>query len=258
MPDKSSTSENPEIQAFARTATRLHPAPGSPTADESHIGGPLRWPDDEPWPYCANPSSAGSDAAGTAFVPVAQFFRRDFPMLPIPDGQDLLQLLWCPNGNEYDPNHLEHFVPLVRLVWRDSASLSGPDFQPPAPVIAEQEWLPTHACVLRPCQVAEYPQYYDAEERGLPVGDDWPRLTDGSKIGGWTPWYQTGPETFFCADCDRELTLMLSLHTFEQADGTCSCAIDETGVGWELGREGALNIYVCPQDVRHPVQVTVD
>ena len=51
---------------------------------------------------------------------------------------------------------------------------------------------------------------------------------------------------------------MLSLHTFERQDGSCSCAVDDTEVGWELGREGALNIYVCPQDVRHRVHVHVD
>lgn len=134
------TGDNPEIQAFARTATRLHPTPGAPTADESHIGGPLRWPDDEPWPHCQEPLPAGIDTAGTAFVPVAQFFRRDFPGLPFPDGHDLLQLLWCPNAYEHDTHHHDYFAPLVRLVWRDSASLSGPDFQPPTPVIVENEW----------------------------------------------------------------------------------------------------------------------
>ncbi|MDT0407479.1 MULTISPECIES: hypothetical protein [Streptomyces] len=43
------------LAPLARTATRLHPRPGSPTAHDSSIGGPLLWPADEPWPYCAGP-----------------------------------------------------------------------------------------------------------------------------------------------------------------------------------------------------------
>ncbi|WP_418956504.1 hypothetical protein [Streptomyces tritici] len=42
----------PELSAYARTATRLHPRPGTPTAADSSIGGPLLWPADEAWPVC--------------------------------------------------------------------------------------------------------------------------------------------------------------------------------------------------------------
>ncbi|MET9956592.1 hypothetical protein ABZ135_34280 [Streptomyces sp. NPDC006339] len=42
----------PELRAWARTATRLHPIPGSPTAADSSVGGPLLWPADEEWPVC--------------------------------------------------------------------------------------------------------------------------------------------------------------------------------------------------------------
>jgi hypothetical protein len=42
----------PELGAFARTTTRLHPRPGAPSAAESSVGGPLLWPAGEPWPVC--------------------------------------------------------------------------------------------------------------------------------------------------------------------------------------------------------------
>ncbi|MER7518239.1 hypothetical protein [Streptomyces sp. NPDC126499] len=42
----------PELAAWARTTTRLHPRPGNPTAADSSVGGPLLWPADEPWPVC--------------------------------------------------------------------------------------------------------------------------------------------------------------------------------------------------------------
>ncbi|MEU4981516.1 hypothetical protein [Streptomyces sp. NPDC021969] len=45
----------PQLAPLARTATRLHPRAGSPTRHDSSVGGPLLWPADEPWPYCAGP-----------------------------------------------------------------------------------------------------------------------------------------------------------------------------------------------------------
>ena len=43
----------PELAGFSRTTTRLHPRRGEPTVNTSSIGGPLRWPADEPWPVCS-------------------------------------------------------------------------------------------------------------------------------------------------------------------------------------------------------------
>ncbi|MFF3318935.1 hypothetical protein ACFYV5_26020 [Streptomyces sp. NPDC003035] len=43
----------PELTAYARTATLLHPRAGAPTASDSSVGGPLLWPADEAWPMCA-------------------------------------------------------------------------------------------------------------------------------------------------------------------------------------------------------------
>ncbi|MFK4103973.1 hypothetical protein ACI2L1_28615 [Streptomyces sp. NPDC019531] len=45
----------PQLAPLARTATRLHPRPGSPTVHDSSVGGPLLWPADEPWPHCEGP-----------------------------------------------------------------------------------------------------------------------------------------------------------------------------------------------------------
>jgi hypothetical protein len=43
----------PELTAYARTATLLHPRAGTPTAADSSVGGPLLWPADAAWPMCA-------------------------------------------------------------------------------------------------------------------------------------------------------------------------------------------------------------
>ncbi|MFE2942883.1 hypothetical protein ACFXKG_28080 [Streptomyces sp. NPDC059255] len=45
----------PQLAPMARTATRLHPRPGSPSPHDSSVGGPLLWPAGEPWPYCEGP-----------------------------------------------------------------------------------------------------------------------------------------------------------------------------------------------------------
>ena len=44
----------PELGEYAATATRLHPRPGTPTAADSSVGGPLLWPAGEPWPVCTD------------------------------------------------------------------------------------------------------------------------------------------------------------------------------------------------------------
>lgn len=49
----------PRLTPLARTATRLHPRPGSPTVRDSSVGGPLLWPAGEPWPYCDGPHEQG-------------------------------------------------------------------------------------------------------------------------------------------------------------------------------------------------------
>ncbi|GAA3234245.1 hypothetical protein ACFO1B_23790 [Dactylosporangium siamense] len=44
----------PALARHSRTATRLHPRPADVTMHDSHVGGPLLWPADEPWPTCGD------------------------------------------------------------------------------------------------------------------------------------------------------------------------------------------------------------
>ncbi|WP_343244829.1 hypothetical protein [Streptomyces sp. SID14478] len=50
----------PELTAERRAATRLHPRRGTPTAQDSSVGGVLLWPADEPWPRCTVPHKRSS------------------------------------------------------------------------------------------------------------------------------------------------------------------------------------------------------
>lgn len=50
----------PQLAPLARTATRLHPRPGSPSVHDSSVGGPLLGPADE----LSIPSQRGDDLCG--------------------------------------------------------------------------------------------------------------------------------------------------------------------------------------------------
>lgn len=181
----------PELAPLARTAVRLHPRTGTPTAADSSIGGPLLWPTDEPWPVCpdhAGPSHVGSTPDNARrrkrllswraqsgeevsallrqipyqeeiaqdgplpLLPVAQLYAADIPDLPCPDGADLLQVLWCSFTD-----HDEPWVPRTVLRWRTAAEVRDPLAAAPQPsVISHGNYLP-EPCVLDPESVTEYP-----------------------------------------------------------------------------------------------------
>jgi hypothetical protein len=73
----------PGLRRWQRTATRLHPRPGRVAADVSHIGGPLRWPANTPWPRCTEPhvtraEHAIPDALAARYVAAKMRMQRDW------------------------------------------------------------------------------------------------------------------------------------------------------------------------------------
>lgn len=84
------TAPFPELAALARSAVRLHPRPGSPTAGDSSVGGPLLWPAGEPWPTC--PDHDAPTHRGVAPDDVRQRRRilADAWTRPRAEGADLL------------------------------------------------------------------------------------------------------------------------------------------------------------------------
>ncbi|MEV6105993.1 hypothetical protein AB0M28_14940 [Streptomyces sp. NPDC051940] len=175
----------PELHAHGRTAVRLHPRPGSPTARESSVGGPLLWPAGEPWPVCeeAHPADDGHDHDGDCdcgqyemirqaiasvgaahtlrpryerparpvpMVPVLQLFRADAPGAPFPsEDVDLLQILWCPERHE-ELNE----GPRPVVFWRRSADVAPGDGLPAEPGSGRHIPVP---CVLHPEELTEFP-----------------------------------------------------------------------------------------------------
>ncbi|WP_051132766.1 hypothetical protein [Nocardia paucivorans] len=162
--------EVPELAAYTRTTVRLHPKKRRPGVSDSHIGGPLWWPANEPWPTCTEPYLAwvpvvrpdgrhGMRMGPTEaeepnpLVPIAQLWRRDFPEIDYPDDTDVLQVLWCPD--EHD--QFDFGGPMVRLVWRHTEPGVALLDSPPTPRrISDRIYLP-HPCSLHPERVVEYP-----------------------------------------------------------------------------------------------------
>ena len=236
---------------WAKPAVLLNPLAGDPTDADSHIGGPMLWPIDEPWPWCdgathdpQSPGVPGADIAGVGmpFVGAVQLYRRDFPELPFPDGTDVLQVFLCTLHHDLDHS----YGPDVRLVWRDSTTVVELIEVEPQPPLQEEIYTPT-VNVLEPVRITEYAHPFDRPEELRDA--DWPETSSGTKIGGWTAWWQTGPIEFPCAECGTVLRQMLSLGTHEPSGDN---------VEWEFGREGNLNVFTCPRDVRHPVVLHVD
>ncbi|WP_329030590.1 MULTISPECIES: hypothetical protein [unclassified Streptomyces] len=171
----------PELVPYRARTTRLHPRPGRPGTHDSHVGGPMLWPDDEPWPLCHEPHRSEDDgyapddirrsrAAGAwpssrprrrgedgpvPFVALAQLFRRDIPGLVCgPGGADLVQLFRCPSA--HGPYLDRRYI----LRWRDAVRteragrfLAAP---PEVPLLRWEHELP-EPCVLHPEEVDTYP-----------------------------------------------------------------------------------------------------
>jgi hypothetical protein len=111
-------------------------------------------------------------------------------------------------------------------------------------------------CVLNPCRILEYPM---GDEQ--PVGaDDWPPVANGSKVGGWAFWWQSSPFGLERPSCGADRRLLLALYTHEEPEKElCSCEVaGRAVVGWEFGREGALNVFACTTDVQHPIKLHID
>lgn len=184
----------PELAPYRARTTRLHPRPGRPGPRDSHIGGPMLWPADEPWPLCYEPHGRdfeghapeeirsartagvsppsrpgpGAETAGdddpAPFVGLAQLFRRDIPGLACgPNGADLVQVFRCPL------THGPYLERRYHLRWRQAARAERAEHllaaPPQVPLRRWEHELP-EPCVLHPEEVDTYPW---AENDTLPA-----------------------------------------------------------------------------------------
>jgi hypothetical protein len=254
----------PELAALGRTATRLHPRRGTVTAADSHLGGPVNWPVDEPWPHCESPMHDGPNP----MIPLAQLRAEDIPDLPRPGGADVLWVLWCP----VEHDGLGDDGPTVELCWLDASELAELPAEPPQGEV-EDEYVPA-PCRLHPEQVVEYP-YIDELPHSLRVRvDEWDaRQADGApgyrdvaiasgwKVGGYATWGVTDVNPTPCPTCDGPTTLALVIASMEYGGDNLwrpaeeqhldarhpDRAASQEPTGISVGRHGSLRLFVCPR-----------
>lgn len=188
----------PELAPLARTATRLHPRPGTPSVRDSSIGGPLLWPADEPWPHC---SAVDHEAVWVPRVSVADVRlkrrmreakdseHRDYTteewnfllrmenrpasggpiaMLPVAQlyARDVPGLN-PPEGADllqvlWCPNEHGDCLPKTALFWRSAAAISDVLVDPPESAECQEDLVP-EPCMIDPEQVIEYPNSGELE-----------------------------------------------------------------------------------------------
>lgn len=217
----------PQVVQFARTTVRLHPRRGSPTAEQSSVGGPMLWPAAEPWPVCDRDGLVEhpADGAGVPLVPVAQLLAGDIPDLPFPDAMDVLQVLWCPF--DHDP----WSAPRPELRWRRRADIGARiDAMPTAHPDANPEHVPD-PCVIDPERVIEYPSHDLPDEVWSQIGEvvkrveaesGWQYDTDlavasGIKTGGYPGWTQ--PPDWPVCECGVQMEHLLTVSGWEFSRG---------------------------------------
>ncbi|MCO5968694.1 YwqG family protein [Actinoallomurus soli] len=269
----------PGLGAYARTVVRLHPRPGTPDASGSHIGGPLLWPVDEPWPYCSDAYwGDGGDKEPdrpVAMVAVAQLAAVDFPEISFPTGTDLAQILWCPSDHPaWD------YAPAFRLVWRDSATVTETLAAPPAPrFVGEEDYVP-RPCVLHPERVIEFPWHEELPKDLREELDEWEAgeslyqrmlsVVPGCKVGGGMSW-EVGDmgEPPTCDACGAPVNLLLQLDSREWSTdplglrwqpledrhlefGTSDYALAHEPTGLQISRHSHGGFFTCSAVAEHP------
>ncbi|MER5756547.1 hypothetical protein [Streptomyces sp. NPDC002088] len=187
----------PSLARLARTATRLHPRPGSPSRHDSSIGGPLLWPASRPWPHCngphepdAFPATSPADErllrqiltaardrprSDTLLTPQEQAAveritaGRPWPegpvsMLPVAQlyARDVPALR--PPGSAdllqvlWCPfDHPPENMPGTTLFWRSAALVTDILTAPPEPTALQYPGYLLEPCLIDPEQVTEYP-----------------------------------------------------------------------------------------------------
>jgi hypothetical protein len=265
----------PEVVAFRKPATRLHPRVGDPGARDSSMGGPVLWPRSEPWPYCGDghPRTSHSPPKGDPgpfpLIPVLQLFAADIPGLEFPSGADLLQVLWCPFDHEAG------YVPRPEVHRWDSTRSDLEAAAPPRPEGVGDNYLP-NPCVLHPEPVVDYPSWdlpeevHDALEARFDELEDetgWMysahlSVSDGIKVGGYPTWTQD-PDWPTCPTCHHTMQHLLTINSaeFDGESWRTWLAVEDATAndlpyeertliqsphGLMLGDMGGIYLFECP------------
>ncbi|MGW1198039.1 hypothetical protein ACWD4B_19700 [Streptomyces sp. NPDC002536] len=225
----------PQLAPLARTATRLHPHPGSPSPHDSSVGGPLLWPADEPWPYCdgphvpdGNPATSPQDvrlqrrirAAAASRPPghprvtpeeVAILERINAgrpwlkdPVAMLPVAQLYVRdipLLRTPGRADllqvlWCPfEHPPEPKPRTALFWRSAAAVTDILITPPEPAVVQFNGYVPEPCLLDPEQTTEYPDPMELTKELRDQMQDWNTWQAADAAPDSS--YELAPEEFY-------------------------------------------------------------
>ncbi len=185
----------PELAPLARTATRLHPRRGSPSPQDSSIGGPLLWPANEPWPHCSEdghdsgplPPMSLAEARLRRRIDLADESRAEWgntteeralleriEKVDVPEGPiamlPVAQLyvrdvpgLRPPEGADllqvlWCPFEFHSDgMPTTAVFWRSAAAVTDILLAPPEPAAVDNVTYVPEPCFIHPEEVIEYP-----------------------------------------------------------------------------------------------------
>ncbi|MEU4352028.1 hypothetical protein [Streptomyces sp. NPDC023838] len=215
----------PQLAPLARTATRLHPRPGSPSPHDSSVGGPLLWPADEPWPYCEGPHVWDQVNAALSPQDVRQQRRIRAAVASRPDGIPEMAR-YTPEERAIDdqiragrpwPDAPVPMLPVAQLYTRDIPRLRPPGtaladllqvlwcpFDHPAHPRTALFWRSAAAVVdvlAAPPEppVVQFPGYLPQPCLLAPEDvTDYPNLLEldedvQQQLGEWSSWQAAGP-----------------------------------------------------------------
>ncbi|MFF4542786.1 hypothetical protein [Streptomyces sp. NPDC001435] len=222
--------------------------------------------------------AAFQETSPVPLVPLAQLRVQDVPDLVVPEGHDLLQVLWCPFSA-----HGRQATPGIQLCWRRAADCA-PLLHPPLPdVVGDAGYVP-EPCVLHPEQVVEHEyiellseslrervEEWEEENEEADGGEDFLTyeedfsIAPGWKVGGYATWGVTGPYAISCASCGASMELLLAINSLELGGSTSWVPLEDrdligthgmnTPTQVRVGRGGSLNVFRCSMDLRHDYKV---
>jgi hypothetical protein len=227
-------------------------------------------------------TSGGIFPDPVVLAPVVQFFRRDAPELPFPDGTELLQILWCPG------DHQGQLGPQPIARWRTAAEVStAEEAFPELNHVAWDHWRIT-PCDVHPETLMEFPPICNAGPNNrrvelfgiLPAdlehrlrerdraqtdkNDQYFRLVEapGWKLGGWEI-SMPEPDHLRTCPCGAPMRPLLHVADDEALDhwppnnepdftwGDPTQWRDQEPTGTSIGRNGLYWILACTKDSTH-------
>lgn len=179
---------------------------------ESKLGGVFGWPEGEPPP----------ERLGKRLHPIIQLRKDDFPLVPFPNGRDVLQVFWHPDDIATQAK-AQHKAGLVTLPippsrvpaakWWNSRELTG-QIAPPKMQAIHKGLVPMCACRLEPVLVDDLPR--DAtdvpglRQQDLMEDRNFYLHFGNAKVGGHPSWTPAGKPTPQCR-CGKPMNLLISL-----------------------------------------------